>query len=100
MATLQLGDFMLDATIDKAQRIFTDLKSSWNRLEAIQRQQFLRILIPDGIRYENVTVGPAKTLAAIMRILVFEESKTRVAAPRNELWDISSVHESATMRSR
>ena len=27
MATLQLGDFNLDATIAKAQRIFTDLKT-------------------------------------------------------------------------
>ncbi len=81
MATLQLGDFNLDATIAKAQRIFTDLKSSWNRLEAIQRQQFLRVLIPDGIRYENGTVGTAETLAAIRGILDFEDSKTRVALP-------------------
>jgi len=38
MATLQLGDFDLHATLAKAQRIFADLRSSWNRrqLDAIR----------------------------------------------------------------
>ena len=81
MATLQLGDFDLEATLAKAQRIFSDLRSSWNRLDPMARQQFLRILIPDGIHYENGVVGTAERLDAIRGILAYEEEKLQLVRP-------------------
>ena len=81
MATLQLGDFDLEATLAKAQRIFSDLRSSWNRLDPMARQRFLRILIPDGIHYENGVVGTAERLDAIRGILAYEEEKFQLALP-------------------
>ena len=80
-AALELGDIDLEATIAKARRIFSDLRGSWNRLEAIQRQQFLRILIPDGIRYENGVVGTAETLDAIRGIVAYDDGKLQMAVP-------------------
>ncbi len=87
MATLQLGDFDLEATLAKAQRIFSDLRSSWNRLDPMARQQFLRILIPDGIHYENGVVGTAERLDAIRGILAYEEEKLQLAVPAGPLWN-------------
>ena len=88
MATLQLGDFDLEATLAKAQRIFSDLRSSWNRLDPMARQRFLRILIPDGIRYENGVVGTAERLDAIRGILAYEEEKLQLAPLTFDTWKI------------
>jgi hypothetical protein len=87
MATLQLGDFDLEATLAKAQRIFSDLRSSWNRLDPMARQRFLRILIPDGIRYENGVVGTAERLDAIRGILAYEEEKLQLVRRSDSSWN-------------
>ena len=80
-AALELGDIDLEATIAKTRRIFSDLRGSWNRLEAIQRQQFLPILIPDGIRYENGVVGTVETLDAIRGIVAYDDATLQMAVP-------------------
>ena len=55
MATLQLGDFDIDATLANAQRIFSDLRSSWNRrkLYAIRgildhEEELFQFAVPAG----------------------------------------------------
>jgi len=55
MATLQLGAFDLDATTAKAQRIFADLRSGWNRrkLDAIRgildhEEELFQLAVPAG----------------------------------------------------
>ena len=80
-AALELGDIDLEATVAKARRIFSDLRGSWNRLDPMARQQFLRILIPDGIRYENGVVGTAETLDAIRGIVAYDDTKLQMAVP-------------------
>jgi site-specific DNA recombinase len=53
--TIPAGD--ITSTIDFAQRLLGDLPGCWNRLQPLERTQFLLALLPAGFTYTDGTVG-------------------------------------------
>ena len=64
-----------------------DLPASWKHLDPLQRQQFLRFLVPDELVFENGVGGIGETLSGVRGILDLIEGEMHLAAPRQFSWN-------------
>ena len=61
LADSEPPDIDVEAAIDLAQTLLQDLSECWNRLEPLERPQFLRALFPEGFTYHEDHVGTAES---------------------------------------
>jgi hypothetical protein len=76
------------ATIEKARRLMSDLPTSWNTINPLQRLVFLRFLVPDGLGYQNGTFGTPENPSGIRGIVEFFDPKKHVAPPTVSSWKL------------
>jgi len=81
VANLLMGDIDLDEVIATAQSILGDLRASWNRFKPMERQQFLRLFVPEGLDYENGVVGTNQIPSAIRGIMDLTAANDCLAPP-------------------
>ena len=60
LADSEPPDIDVEAAINLAQTLFQDLPECWNRLQPLERPQFLRALFPEGFTYHDDHVGTAE----------------------------------------
>ena len=60
LAESVLPDVDVEAVVDLAQMLLQDLPACWNRLQGLEKPQFLRALFPEGFTYEDDLVGTAE----------------------------------------
>jgi hypothetical protein len=79
LSTLFVDHVDFAATIEKARRLMSDLPTSWNTINPLQRLVFLRFLVPDGLGYQNGTFGTPENPSGIRGIVEFFDPKKHVA---------------------
>ena len=77
--TTPAGD--ITSTIDFAQKLLSDLPGCWNRLQPLERTQFLLTLLPAGFTYTNGTVGTTENPWWIKQIGVSAEATSSLVPP-------------------
>ena len=60
LADSEPPDIDVAAAINLAQTLLQDLPECWNRLQPLERPQFLRALFPEGFTYHDDHVGTAE----------------------------------------
>ena len=60
LADSEPPDLDIEAAINLAQALLQDLPECWNRLQPLERPQFLRALFPEGFTYLDDHVGTAE----------------------------------------
>ena len=79
LSTLLVDHVDFAATIEKARRLMSDLPTSWNTINPLQRLVFLRFLVPHGLGYQNGTFGTPENPSGIRGIVEFFDPKKRLA---------------------
>ena len=64
-----------------ARELLKDLPKSWNTLEPLQRQPFLRAMVPSGLTYTNGVVGTPQTPWCVRGITELTTSDISLAPP-------------------
>jgi hypothetical protein len=81
ISSASMTDIGLPELLDRAREILTDLPSSWNSLEPLQRQPFLRAMVPAGLTYANGVVGTLETPWCIKGIEELTSEISALAVP-------------------
>ena len=81
LAPLLINDFDVDQIIAKAESFPSDLPASWNHLKPMERQQFLRLFVPEGLHFENGVVGTKQMPSAIRGIMDLTAANDCLAPP-------------------